>query len=46
MGEGRLSALSIFSIENYYVGKLNFDDIISDFASTKIRLVDSLNVGD
>jgi len=46
MGEGRLSALSIFSIENYYVGKLNFDDIISDFASTKIRLVDFLNVGD
>jgi len=39
-GDDRLSALSILSIESDFVGKLNFDDIISDFASMKARLVD------
>jgi len=38
MGEDRLSALSTLSIENGFVGKLNFDDKISDFASVKARL--------
>jgi len=33
-----LPALSILPIENGFVGKLNFDDIISDFAPSKARL--------
>jgi len=33
-----LSPLSILSIENGFVGKLNLDDIISDFPSTTARL--------
>ena len=40
VGEDRLSALFILSIENDFVGKLKFDDIISGFSSVKARLVD------
>jgi len=35
MGNVRLSALSMLSIESDFVGKLNFSDIVSDFASVK-----------
>jgi len=35
MGESRLSALAILSIENEFIEKLDFGDIISDFASSK-----------
>ena len=35
MSEDRLSALSILSIERDYVQKLDFEDIIADFASAK-----------
>ena len=37
MGESRLSALSILSIESDLVETLSFDDIISEFASMKAR---------
>jgi len=40
VGEDRLSTLFILSIENDFVGKLNFDVMISDFASVKARLLD------
>jgi len=40
MGDDRLSSLTILSIESDFVEKLNRDDIISDFASMKARLVD------
>lgn len=39
MGESRLSALSILSIESDFVQSLSFDDIIAEFASTKARRV-------
>ena len=39
MSDDRLSALSILSIERDYVQKLNFEDIIADFASAKARKV-------
>ena len=37
MNDDRLSALSILSIERDYVQKLDFEDIIADFASAKAR---------
>jgi len=46
MGDDRLSSLTILSIESDFVEKLNRDDIISDFASMKARLVDFWNVTD
>ena len=39
MGESRLSALSILSIESDLVETLFFDDIISEFASMKARRI-------
>ena len=39
MGESRLSALSILSIESDLVETLSFDDIISEFASMKARRI-------
>ena len=39
MGESRLSALSILSIESDLVQTLSFDDIISEFASMKARRI-------
>ena len=35
MGENRLSALAILSIESDFVESLSFDDIISEFSSMK-----------
>ena len=37
--DDRLWALSILSIEKYYGQKLDFEDIIFDFASAKARKV-------
>ena len=39
MYDDRLLALSIHSIERDYVQKLDFEDIITDFASAKARKV-------
>ena len=39
MGESRLSALSILSIESNLVETLSFDDIISEFASMTARRI-------
>ena len=39
MGENRLSALAILSIESDLVESLFFDDIISEFASMKARRI-------
>ena len=40
MGESRLSALAILSIESDLVETLSFDDIISEFASMKARRIE------
>jgi len=37
MGESRLSALAILSIESEFIEKLDFGDIIFDFVSSKAR---------
>ena len=39
MSDDRLSALSILSIKRDYVQELDFEDIIADFASAKVRKV-------
>ena len=39
MGENRLSALAILSIEKDLVESLSFDDIICEFASTKAQCI-------
>ena len=39
MNDDQLSALSNFSTERDYVQKLDFEDIIADFASAKARKV-------
>ena len=39
MNDDRLSALSILSIERDYVQKLDFEDIIVDFALAKAQKV-------
>ena len=46
MLEDRFPILSILSIENDFVRKLNFDGLISDFASMKARLVDVSDASD
>ena len=38
MNDDRLSALSIRSIEKDYAQKLDFEDIIADFASAKAQI--------
>ena len=40
MGENRLSALALLSIESDLVETLSFDDIISEFASMKARRIE------
>jgi len=37
MGESWLSTLAIPSIESEFIEKLDFGDVISDFASSKAR---------
>ena len=39
MGESRLSALAILSIESDFVEMLSFEDIISEFVSMKARRI-------
>ena len=39
MGERRLSALAILSIESDFVEMLSFEDIISEFVSVKARRI-------
>ena len=39
MNDDRLSALLILSTERDYVQKLDFEDIIADFATVKARKV-------
>jgi len=39
MGQERLSTLSIWSIENELAGKINFEDVIDEFAAIKSRKV-------
>ena len=39
MSDDRLSALSILSIERDYVQQLDFEDIVADFSSAKVRKV-------
>jgi len=40
MGESRLFALAILSIESDLVETLSFDDIIAEFASMKARRIE------
>ena len=39
MGESRLSALAILSIESDFVEMLSFEDIISEFVLVKARRI-------
>jgi len=39
IGESQLSTLAILSFESEFIEKLDFGNIISDFASTKARRV-------
>ena len=39
ISDDRLSALSILSVERDYAQKLDFEDIIADFASAKAQKV-------
>ena len=39
MGESKLSALAILSIESDFVEILSFEDITSEFASVKARRI-------
>ena len=39
MGESRLSALAVLSIESDFVEMLSFEDIISEFVSVKSRRI-------
>ena len=37
MSQERLNGLVMISIENEYLGKLNYDDLIEEFASKNAR---------
>ena len=39
MGQERLTSLAIISIENEVANNIDFDDVISEFASRKARKV-------
>uniref|UniRef100_A0A2N9GVW3 HAT C-terminal dimerisation domain-containing protein n=1 Tax=Fagus sylvatica TaxID=28930 RepID=A0A2N9GVW3_FAGSY len=45
MSQERLSGLAMISIENEYLDKLNYDDLIEDFASKNARRSNFLGVG-
>ena len=45
MSQERLSGLAMISIENEYLDKLNYDDLIEDFASKNARKSNFLAVG-
>jgi hypothetical protein len=45
MSQERLSGLAMISIENEYLDKLNYDDLIEEFASKNARRSNFLGVG-
>jgi hypothetical protein len=45
MSQERLSGLAMISIENEYLDKLNYDDLIEEFASKNVRRSNFLGVG-
>jgi hypothetical protein len=45
MSQERLSGLAMISIENEYLDKLNYDDLIEEFASRNARRSNFLGVG-
>ena len=45
MSQERLSGLAMISIENKYLDKLNYDDLIEEFASKNARRSNFLGVG-
>ena len=45
MSQERLNGLAMISIENEYLDKLNFDNLIEEFASKNARRNNFLQVG-
>ena len=45
MSQERLSGLAMISIENEYLDKLNYDDLIEEFALKNVRKSNFLGVG-
>ena len=45
MSQERLNGLAMISIENGYLDKLNFDNLIEEFASKNARESNFLRVG-
>ena len=45
MSQERLNGLAMISIENEYLDKLNFDNLIEEFASKNVRRSNFLRVG-
>ena len=45
MSQERLSGLAMISIENEYLDKLNYDNLIEEFASKNVRRSNFLRVG-
>ena len=45
MSQERLSGLAMISIENEYLDKLNYDNLIEEFASKNARRSNFLEVG-
>ena len=45
MSQKRLSGLAMISIENEYLDKLNYDNLIEEFASKNVRRSNFLRVG-
>jgi hypothetical protein len=45
MSQERLSDLAMISIENKYLDKLNYDDLIEEFALKNVRKSNFLRVG-
>ena len=45
MSQKRLSGLAMISIKNEYLDKLNYDDLIEEFASKNARRSNFLEVG-
>ncbi len=45
MSQERLSGLTMISIENKYLDKLNYDDLIEEFALKNARKSNFLGVG-
>ena len=45
MSQEKLSGLAMISIKNEYLDKLNYDDLIEEFASKNVRRNNFLGVG-